>query len=486
LRLEKYFLSCYGIEHIELDKPSSFYKNMSKPKGNLTMKNTHKLMSLAVSLLMTGGLLGACAPNTNQPAAPATTPGSPATPVTENNSQTGGTVQTQSRASVELQSAMQAVVADEVTFSDSQSATSDSFRTQALEIEQRGEVSATSFLNVDAEVEAEAETSSENTRPTLRETVSTDVRPAPIAVRPAAQAAQAARRELAAQTRQRAEAQAQARKDLAMRQRAALQASGSMTVNADGTVTVDPARLRAAVKNAVEMRREQFLQIKTERREALQNRKELAQAKVQQLRRKNNVVRTSETQEVTNADGSITKIVTVEFHNERTGVKRLVTRSETSLNGRMVSGYYELEATGPNGYSRMVTRSVERLADGGRKVVTTSKTTWGNGRIRERSEERITGANGGATGSGTVSMTQADGTQTTYNYTIGVTASGEVSVEAEATAADSDLTVTVFDAAASEDVVVVVEEDGLATEVTVDLSADTDIVDADASAEAAV
>ncbi len=470
--------------------------------------NKRNILSASLSLMVTASLFTACGPAANQSAtpdtsAPATSSGNAnANANTNTNVNTGATVNTgssasvssQSQSSAELQAAMQAVVADEASFNDAETASDSSFSTQALEVEQSGEINATSLLvsenddednegtetnaGVRAEARANARVEARNNarnRAEARRTV-----------------AQARRVVVRAETRARKKAKAEMRKELLMNKKARLEASGAITVNADGTVTVKPAELKAFVKQNTQARREKFKMQKEKAQARLQNLREVAQEKKAQLRRKNNVVRVSDSEEITNEDGSITTVNKVEFTNERTGSTRTVVRTKTMMDGKMVSAFYELNATHKN-HTRTVERSVEIGENGERNVKVTAMTTWNDGRKRERTEERIVAADGSAAGTGVVTVTRKDGTVKTYDYTIGVEANGAVSVNGDNNTVDEtpsaeDMTeVTVeLDADDSEATVIVEDGDEEPTEETLDLEADEEVeveVEAEASSE---
>ncbi|MGV3523797.1 MAG: hypothetical protein ACO1RX_06200 [Candidatus Sericytochromatia bacterium] len=421
---------------------------------------------LSLSLLLTGSVLSACSPAVNQPTA--AVPGNTATPntATPNTVTSPGTSATGNvtappaavtasgsiNSAAELEASLKALVADETTLRDAQLASEAGFATQALGIEGKGEINATAIGPV-----------------ALRAGANATVRPA-------------VRAQLKANTKTQAQAKAQQRLQQAKQKKAALEASGALSVNADGSVTIQPAALKSFVKQTLQTRKATFEARVAKVRAALADRKEIAQERLSKLRRQNNVVRSSETEEVTNADGSITAITTLEFNNTRSGVTRTVTRSETQLEGKLISSHYEMQITGPNGYTRSLTRAVEILADGSRKVSVEGTTTWAGGKKRERSEERIVSADGSATGSGVITVTLKDGTTKSFDYTLGIDAAGSISVEGDdapdsSSDAGETVEVSVVDEANSSEATVVVETESDETEVTLDLSADTDVTE---------
>lgn len=439
------------------------------------MVSSH-FLRLSLSLLISGSVLSACSPAVNQPnattpthAANPNTVTTPTTNVSGNVSVTpsvpnSGSVSDSTSGSInsaaELEASLKAIVADEATLHDAQLASEADFATQALGIEGKGELNATTLGPVPVRAGARA-----NARPAIRT-------------------------QLKANTKAQTQAKTQQRLQQAKQKKAALEASGALSVNADGTITIQADALKSFVKQTVQARKATFETRVAKVRAALANRKEITQERLSKLRRQNNVVRSSETQEVSNADGSITTITTLEFNNTRSGVMRTVTRSETQLEGKLISSHYEMQVTGPNGYARSLTRAVEVLADGSRKVSVEGTTTWAGGKKRERSEERIVSTDGSASGSGVITVTLKDGTTKTFDYTLGIDAAGSVSVEGDdvpASSSDTDETVEVSvvdEANSSEATVVVTTEDG-ETEVSLDLSADTDVTEDNETSEEA-
>lgn len=437
--------------------------------------NKKSIISSSFSLMLAASMLAACGPTVNQGTAPDTS-----APAVSNNSGTanagvnaGATVDAStstpvvasSESTAEMQAALQTVVADEAAFNDADTLTADgSFQTQALGVEQEGEVSATALIGArlplrETRVEARTEARAE----------------ARASAAPAVRAAVAARRAIMgaavrAETKARMAAQAEAKKAMFLEKKADLEASGALTVNADGTLTIDPEKLRAEVK-ANNAERKAKAKAKVEQVKArLQTMRELAQDKKAKLVSKAQAVRTSETEEIENEDGSITQITKIEFNNEKAGVTRNVTVTKTMMDGKLVSSFFTLEATHKN-YTRTVERSVEVNAEGERTVKAEAMTTWSNGRKRERSEERVVAADGSASGGGTMTITRADGTVKTYTYTLGISAEGDLVIEGDE-AEDSEETgaeVTVEGSTTDTDVVVVVEEGGETTEVEVNL-----------------
>jgi hypothetical protein len=419
-----------------------------------------KTFGLALSLILTSSLV-ACGPQAQSP----TTPSTPAQNSSGSSVNVGGTVQTggsssnpqttaSSQASAELQAALIAEHESEATYSDTQTVAQGSggFATQAIGIEGRGEVSATALLPRVGAV-----------RSALR----------PLVRRAATRAAIDTRKD--------------ALKRQTARVKATLEKSDAITISADGMVTIDAPKLKAEVKSQAEARKATMETRIASLRAKLQDRKELAQDKMQQLRRKNNVVRSSDTVETTNADGSITKTISVEFKNDRAGMTRESTLSRTTLDGKLVSSDYSLKMTTKH-FTREETRSTTINADGSRTVNIYAMTTWNDGRKRERHEERVVTADGNATGTGTLTLTLKDGTTKTFNIGVNVTATGEVDTVATDPTGTTEV---VVDESASGEAVVTTSEAGTVAEVTVNVEAeveaqaeDSSTLPAEASAEA--
>ncbi|GIW22827.1 MAG: hypothetical protein KatS3mg068_1834 [Candidatus Sericytochromatia bacterium] len=75
--------------------------------------------------------------------------------------------------------------------------------------------------------------------------------------------------------------------------------SKSITVNDDGTIIVDPNKLKEELKTTLETRKEMIKKTLEKVGSKLKELKELTKDKVEKLRRKNNIVRNSEKVSVT-------------------------------------------------------------------------------------------------------------------------------------------------------------------------------------------
>lgn len=433
-----------------------------KQKGFIIMNK--RFISTSLSLLVSASILSACGPTLNQGLSPETTaPAQTGTSGSSNannavsgNVNAGATVVAKTESSAELQAAMQSVMADEADFKDTETLSANgSFQTQALEVEQSGELSATLFTGGKLPL---ARNAREENKPEARQKN-----------KPQPRASLMMRQVLKAETQARLSAKRMSQKNLFLEKKAQLESNGALTVNADGTLTIDPVKLRLNVQAHNAMRKDQIKLKLKKFKEKTKDLREVAQDKKQKLANKSQAVRTSDTEEVQNADGSITTITKVEFENTNTGATRQVISTRTTLDGQLVSAFHTLEATHKN-YTRTVERNVEVDADGGRKVSVKATTTWNDGKKRERSEERIVAADGAATGGGSVTVTRADGSVKTYTYSLNITSAGEVIVNSSDTSDTATAEVTVEGNTGESDVTVVVEENGEATEVSVDLS----------------
>ncbi|MFN4150105.1 MAG: hypothetical protein ACK4IX_04100, partial [Candidatus Sericytochromatia bacterium] len=178
--------------------------------------------------------------------------------------------------------------------------------------------------------------------------------------------------------------------------------NGAVKRNEDGSLTIDTNKLKENLKKA----------------------KELAKEQVQKLKRKNNVVRTGDVEEVKNEDGSTTKTGTVAFENKKNGLKRnIVAVRNLNADGKLDSANYELTSEHKN-FTRTVKRTVTVNDDGSKTIVFYSLTTFKDGRKREVNRTVNLDKDGNGTATGTIKMTKKDGTEKTItiNATISKTA----------------------------------------------------------------
>jgi hypothetical protein len=372
------------------------------------MKSTNKALGVTLALFMSMGALAGC-----QGASPNST-----------GNQTGANGSTQVKTSAQIQSSLAAYHDDEAAFNDTATvANENGFTAKALGPLEKT-IQATTSTTVDATA-----------------TVG-----------------------LSADTKAKAAAKQKQIKENAAKVKNQLQASGAVTVNTDGTVTVDSAKLKSEVKKLVDNSKAKLKETLSKYKDKLQAKKDVAKATIEKLRRKNNIVRNSDVVEVTNADGSVTKTITVHFENSKLNLTRDVTTARTTKDGKLVSIDYSLEAKGANGYSRSATRSVVVDAAAGTRTVTTqSTTTLPNGTVREVNETRVVNADGSATGTGTVTVTTKDGQTKTYNIGVGVSAGATGEETTTATDTSTNTTVT-LDENTDGTATVVVDEPGEAND----------------------
>jgi hypothetical protein len=244
----------------------------------------------------------------------------------------------------------------------------------------------------------------------------------------------------AKEARMRAQGKLKAKKENLVTLRNQFKASGAVTVNEDGTLTIDPAAFKVQAKAAIAKKKENIEARVAKVKDKLQAAKAVAKEKIEKLRRKNNTVRTSDVDKVTNADGSVTETVKIEFENTRIGLKRNTYLMRTSMNGKLVSLDFKLDVAHKD-YTRMVHRTVTVNADGSRNVSIESTTTWNDKRKREVNQERVVAADGSVTGTGTITWTGADGKTTTRNLTVGISAAGDVTSSCADPATNTAVTV---------------------------------------------
>ncbi len=321
----------------------------------------------------------------NQTSTVVTTPSvTPANPTTNN---------TDSSSTSASKEAMTSYYDDESTFKDSESLSNDSFGTKAL-----GDMSNTAFATTLPSPTTSGSTATakkDEVKATATTTITTN---------------QAIRAENKAQIR------------------ADLKNSGAVTVNADGTLTVDSAKLKAQ-KDQIKIKLQESLKVFKENNS--------------DLRRKNNVIRKSDVQEVDNGDGTKTKTVNIEFKNEKSQVVRdNVYSKTTSADGKVTGTEHSLSVTTPN-YTKSTTRvTTVDTTTMIKTIVTNSTTTWKDGKKVIINEQRTIDSTGKGTGTGTMTVTTKEGKTTTYNLSSNISVSAQVSVTATDPVTDSIVTTT--------------------------------------------
>ncbi|HEY9841432.1 MAG TPA: hypothetical protein V6D23_13310 [Candidatus Obscuribacterales bacterium] len=178
--------------------------------------------------------------------------------------------------------------------------------------------------------------------------------------------------------------------------------------------------------------RQQFQTQLDKIRDRLTLRREVAAEQLRWLHRRSHqdcTVRISDKVRVENPDGSVTETIKVNFANSCHDVIREAVLARTSKDGKLLKLEFQLHVTTP-AFERDLTRIATYAADGSKHVLIDAKTSWRDGKIRERHEERLVNADGSATGKGTITVTLADGTVKTYQYTVSIAANGEITSSA--------------------------------------------------------
>lgn len=394
-----------------------------------------KIRSLT-QISLTLMLLAACGPNTQLPAS-VNSQNSQTSASGTSAGQTGGSASTSASTSTALKSDLtaqheeEALYADAATISDSQTG----FATQA--------VGAAAAINARPRLVAGASAVVEH----------------PVA----------AARDLQLKAKARLAIAAAQRNQL----KAHLLAADAVTLNADGTITLDTAAFVKTVNQKLQIDKA-ALKARIARLDArLALKREIGGDLLKRLYHHDFVVRTSDKTSETNSDGSTTETLKISFENSRLNIHREMIVAKTSLDGKLLKIDYQLSETNP-AFERSVNRITTVNADGTRNVLIDAKTTWKDGRSSERHEERLVSADGSATGTGTLTRTAADGTVKTFTLSLNLTADGQ-------------LTSNATDASGQTDVVVDEQADGSATVITSENgaeSAETVDIAAEASAEA--
>jgi len=332
------------------------------------------------------------------------------TPATQTASQSSSQVAKDSLASV---------LDDEASFSDSETLMNDSFSTKALD----GSLGA----KLDAKIDTALTTA-------IKETIKENAKTVKETVKDTAKAIK--------QTRQVKTLKAGVYVN-------ELTKAGAVTKNSDGSVTIDTAKvkefnkqkveeIKAKVQVKAEIAKTKFEVLLPEVKAKLEVKAEVAKDKIQKLQRKNNIVRKSDVQTITNSDGTTTKLMTSSFENTKLGITRDIKTSKTfSADGKLIGMTHELTMK-TSGFVKVSKRVVEINADGSKHVVTNSETTWTNGAKRVVQEDRTVDASGNVTGNGTITITDKAGNVKTYNL---VTSGTSINVSTTATDAELGLEV---------------------------------------------
>ncbi len=164
--------------------------------------------------------------------------------------------------------------------------------------------------------------------------------------------------------------------------------------------------------------REKSLMEKIKRFELqLKNLRELTREKLDRLERKDVTVRTSDTVEIQNADGTKTVITSITFQNKTDNIIRESKVSKTYLNGVLIEVEYYLTVT-TNNFVRTYLKLVDFNSDGSKTITIKSETKWKNGKTRTVNELLNIDANGNGSGTGTVLIIMPDGKTITFTFNI--------------------------------------------------------------------
>lgn len=221
--------------------------------------------------------------------------------------------------------------------------------------------------------------------------------------------------------------------------KARLDASGAITKNADGSVTVNKDLLKSTVKQFITDHKVEIQSRIDKVKDKLKDKKEVSKDKAEKLKHKKAKARTSNVAETTNADGSVTKIMSVEFKTDNMTKENIV--SKTTLNGKMISMSHTLKIT-TKAFTKDASRIITFNADGSKTIVTSSVTTFTDGRKREVNETRTVAAGGSGSGTGTITVTDKDGKITAKNLDTKITTTASGDEEVSSTSTDGKTTVT--------------------------------------------
>jgi len=209
-----------------------------------------------------------------------------------------------------------------------------------------------------------------------------------------------------------------------------LRDTGVASLNNDGSIDIDQEKLRNQIKMKLAASLNKIQKILDQNQNKLQMKKELSSAGKGKLNRKNNIIHTSDVVEVKNDDGTVTKIITIEFENSKTGMKKTNKVLNTfSAEGKLIKKEHYLTLEQKN-FSRTATRIMTFNPDGTITVDTEVKTTWTSGKVSETTEHRVIKADGTAEGTGSVAVTE-NGKTTNFHLSLNLASDGASSIIAE-------------------------------------------------------
>lgn len=437
------------------------------------MKKSNRVLGLTLALLISAGIISGCSTQLANIATPGVA--------------VSGTLNLEGSATaVQVQDSLISIHDDETTYSDSEnilnSSVDSAFGIKAVETPvsasptPKPSISAPASESpkpsISASVPPTPKPSLSPLPPTAKPSLSASSPPRPAVSLPpqASDTAKAKISELQAkldEAKAKLQEKAELAKQNAAKMKEQLEKSGAVKVNTDGTVKVDPSKLKEEVNKALEKEKHEMEKRVEEAKGKLEAKKEVAKQELEQVKRKNNVVRKSEVVKTVNADGSTTYTTTVNFSNEKAGITRNVVVSKTkSKEGKLIKVEHSFKMTTPN-FTREGTRVAVINTDGSRNVKIHTTTTWKDGRKREVIEDRVVSADGTVTGNGTVTLTAKDGTVKTFDLNLTITASGEVTTTARD---DSGKTEIALDGKTDGSATAVVKEDGKETASTLNVN----------------
>lgn len=244
--------------------------------------------------------------------------------------------------------------------------------------------------------------------------------------------------------------------------------AGAISINGDGTITLDPKAFALTVNQRLQAEKAKFQDqlLRIEARLALKH--QVGGDLLKRLYHHDFAVRTSDKTSVTNDDGSTTETVKISFENSKLGIKREVVLSKTSKDGKLVKVDFQLTESNPI-FDRSLTRIATYNGDGTKNVLIDAKTTWKDGRSSERHEERLVNADGTVTGTGTITRTARDGSTKTYTISLNIAADGGMTTGASDPASQTEVT---LDEQASGEATVTTDVNGQENATNVDIAAD--------------
>lgn len=257
------------------------------------------------------------------------------------------------------------------------------------------------------------------------------------------------------------------------RQSSKFAAHEAISFSKEGKITLDPRAFFKAYKDLMSDKKMKFEKHLDQAKKQLRDTHELNAGQKQKLKRKNFLIKHSDKVTVTNADGSTTDTYSAEFKHEKTDLYRKTYLAITKMGDQVLVSEFKLETSTP-AYDRESTRVATHNSDGTVSILIDSKTSWKNGKTREMHQERLRQADGQVNGTGTIVVTQADGTVKTKTLTITIAKSGDI--VSSASEENSPEEVVINESANGEATVIVENEDGTTEATSVDLEAEAEVI----------